>query len=157
MCIGISFGLDALGLLPEDTKTPIPTKTLLPTQTLNPTEKHTPKPSATLTITPDPTITKTHTQTIQIHQIELLELTKKVTAGADASVIIRTEPGLNCLINYITPAGNDSEAEGLDIKTADSNGICKWKWNIGPGTNPGTGIIYISVNGTTEKFSIIIE
>jgi hypothetical protein len=60
-------------------------------------------------------------------------------------------------LSYITPAGTDSNAVGLGTTTADGNGVCTWKWNIGPKTKPGTGHLFVTVGDSHATFDIEIQ
>ena len=153
--------------IPVSTKTPKPT--ISPTFTIAPTLA---QPTETV---PIPTIAlPTNTQppeTVPIPTIALptntqppapaftlLTITSPVQVGGNATVEIQTTPGVSCHLRYITPIGNESEAEGLGYTTADANGICSWTWKIGSSTKPGTGSVVIRVNEFTQSFDIeIIE
>ena len=59
--------------------------------------------------------------------------------GGDAYVEAKVTPGAISDLDYFTPSGTESEAEGLDEKTADASGDIRWDWSIGPSTDPGEG------------------
>jgi hypothetical protein len=48
-------------------------------------------------------------------------------------VSVRTAPGAQCSIAYITPAGTASTAQGLVPMVANSSGMVSWTWAIGSG------------------------
>jgi hypothetical protein len=76
--------------------------------------------------------------------------------GQRAGVTIRTTPNTNCSINYVTPLGTASRAQGLIPTKADANGNASWTWLIGTNTRPGTGTIYVTCGGTTVTAPIEI-
>jgi hypothetical protein len=76
--------------------------------------------------------------------------------GGRATVVVQTTAGASCSISYRTPAGTSSSAQGLTAKTADSNGIVSWTWEIGTATRPGTGTVMVTCNGTSAQSSIQI-
>ena len=68
----------------------------------------------------------------------------KVTVSAEAS------PGMSCKLNYITPAGTISEANGLGHTIANANGVCSWTWIIGESKKKGSGRVIVTINGVSE-------
>jgi hypothetical protein len=76
--------------------------------------------------------------------------------GQNASVTVQTTPGVNCSIDYVTPLGTDSVAQGLVAKTADGNGLVSWTWLIGGNTRPGTGAVTVTCNGLSVSQPIQI-
>ena len=76
--------------------------------------------------------------------------------GSYAHVTVRTTPGVECSIRYVTPHGTISSAKGLDCQTSDSNGKSAWTWKIGSHTQPGTGNVTVTCNGTSATTSIDI-
>lgn len=112
-----------------------------PTETASPVPTETPAP---------PTPTRGPTFTV-------VEFRSPVPVNGTARLVIRATPGAFCFINYRTPSGNVSDAQGLENKTADTNGLCVWEWEIGRGTNPGTGAVIVSVDNYTESLPIVIQ
>jgi hypothetical protein len=84
-------------------------------------------------------------------------LSSPVLRGASASAAIQTAAGAACSIQYTTPSGNRSTAEGLVPETADANGVCTWTWRIGISTRPGTGTVTIMANGVAQSFPIVVQ
>ena len=76
--------------------------------------------------------------------------------GGDAYVEAKVTPGTVCDLDYETPSGTESEAEGLDEKTADANGDIRWDWSISPGTDPGEGEVTVTCGDVSESVSITI-
>ncbi len=87
----------------------------------------------------------------------ILKFTKIVKRGANAKVSIKTTPKATCFLSYRTPHGTQSVARGLGKKIANGSGVCTWKWKISPGTIPGTGYVYIAVNGVGSNYPIAIK
>jgi micrococcal nuclease len=76
--------------------------------------------------------------------------------GGYASVEVRTNPGADCSIRYVTPHGTISRAAGLVNQTADSDGNVSWTWKIGSHTEPGTGSVTVTCNGSSATTAISI-
>ena len=74
-----------------------------------------------------------------------------------ASVMVQTKPGASCTIQYKTPAGSISTAQGLVNKTANSNGTVSWSWKIGSSTRPGKGTVQVTCEGQSSSSSITIQ
>jgi hypothetical protein len=74
-----------------------------------------------------------------------------------ASVTIQTTPSAECSIRYVTPHGTISRAVGLVDQTADSGGKVSWTWKIGSKTEPGTGNVTVTSNGSSATAEIKIE
>lgn len=136
----------------SDSGTPKPTK---PAATAT-------KPAATATTAPEPTATTAPlapTDTLATsNTVEFLEVNGAV-AGSSASVVVQTQPGASCRLSYTTPAGTDSEAEGLGDATADDSGIVRWNWIIGTNTSPGEGTVRVRCGdaSASNAISIAIE
>lgn len=131
------------------------TSTLTPTPTLTPTQE----PSATSSPSQIPAspVPPTDIPTTSAASFTILELTSPVHVGQNAKLRIQTTAGATCSIRYFTPKGNESKADGLDAKTADANGVCGWTWKIGTGTDPGTGSLRVTINGTTQTLHFEIQ
>ena len=76
--------------------------------------------------------------------------------GGSARVVAQTQPGASCSIAYTTPAGTRSTAQGLNSKTADSNGMASWTWSIGSSTRPGSGTVVVTCDGQSTTTTIQI-
>ncbi len=76
--------------------------------------------------------------------------------GDFATVEIEAAPGTECSIAYRTPSDTASAAEGLEPRTAGSDGRIRWEWLIGQSTRPGNGEIVIDCDGTMQTFPIEI-
>ena len=74
-----------------------------------------------------------------------------------ANVTVQAKPGASCSIQYKTPAGTTSTAQGLINKTADSNGAASWSWKIGSSTRPGKGTVQVTCDGQSSTSSITIQ
>jgi hypothetical protein len=135
--------------LPTDTAAPLNIATRPPTSISDPTSTSVPPtPTTEPTRTPIPTQAPTFT---------VVELRSPVPVNGEARLVIRTTPGANCFITYRTPAGNVSDAQGLENQTTDAEGLCAWTWQIGRSTTPGTGTLIVSVDGYTESLPIVIQ
>jgi LysM repeat protein len=87
----------------------------------------------------------------------IIRWTPIVSVGGNASVTIETSPGVTCTLDYVTPHGTVSIAQGLGTKMADANGECSWIWKIGTNTLPGIGTLTITANGVTQSFDIVVQ
>jgi hypothetical protein len=76
--------------------------------------------------------------------------------GSKASLSAKTSPNIGCNLDYYTPSGYRSAANGLGKKTTDGSGNVSWTWTIGTDTNPGTGYVAVTCNGVTIHGSIDI-
>jgi micrococcal nuclease len=76
--------------------------------------------------------------------------------GGLATVVASTTPSASCSIAYTTPAGTNSTAQGLTSRAADADGTVAWTWSIGPSTQPGTGRVAVTCDGSTARSSIQI-
>lgn len=76
--------------------------------------------------------------------------------GGTAAVSVQTAPFASCTIEYITPAGTRSVAQGLVPRTADAQGRASWSWVIGTATRPGTGTVTVTCNGVSARTGITI-
>ena len=140
-----------LAPLKTPTKThPKITRSLTPTPyqpTNPPTETSTPTIIPTETLTPSPTI-----------PVSIIDPNNnQYTPGQTAKLTIKTIPNTECTLKYITPMGNESQAQNLGKITSDQNGICIWEWMIGTNTNPGTGRLLVTITGYgTAQYDIFI-
>lgn len=81
-----------------------------------------------------------------------------VTRGETATVIAVTVPDYPCSINYTTPSGKTSEADGLEKKRADSAGQVSWTWLIQPDTPVGHGRVAVACKGSpSAEVRIVIK
>lgn len=67
--------------------------------------------------------------------------------GGTASATVQTTPNAYCTIDYYTPIGTHSTAQGLEPKNADPQGVVTWSWRIGANTTPGDGQVIVTCNG----------
>ena len=74
-----------------------------------------------------------------------------------ASVTVQTKPGASCSIQYKTPSGTNSTAQGLVNQTASSTGAVSWSWKIGSSTRPGKGSVLVTCDGQSASSSITIQ
>jgi hypothetical protein len=150
---------------PKVTSTPEPTDTQpVPTTAVPPTAvppTAVPPTAAPPTAAPPTTAPPTTAPTAQPAQsgsgFKLLSMTDTVRVNGTARVTIETEPGTGCVLLYRTPAGTQSQAQGLGRITANKNGVCQWSWKIGPSTKPGVGQVTISAGDQTQNYPITIK
>lgn len=131
---------------PTITNTPTITPTYIPPTFMGP-QKIQPVGIFTSTPTPSPTPVTT---------IDLVSLTTPIGQGRRATLAIKTLPGQQCHITYITPLGNLSDAQDLVSQTSDASGVCSWTWTIGNQTTLGTGSITVRVGEVTATYEIEI-
>lgn len=82
--------------------------------------------------------------------------TNTVEAGSDASLTIQGKPNTQYSIAVFYHSGA-SDAEGLEPKTSDENGIVTWNWKVGARTAKDTYDITVSGDGKHEtvQFKVI--
>jgi hypothetical protein len=119
---------------------PPPTLTATSTVTLTPTSTVTPTPTRTSTPTPTHTATLTPTPGIRV-----VSMTREVKRGGEAALVIQTAPGELCVIEYVTPAKNTSNADALAPVVADGSGMCAWSWHISAQTMTGEGEVVVRI------------
>lgn len=79
--------------------------------------------------------------------------------GGRASVTVQTAPDATCSIQYTTPAGTKSTAQGQGAtvsRATDQDGHASWSWDIGPSTRPGTATVTATCSTGTATTSISI-
>ena len=120
--------------------------TLTPPPTAIPTETHVP------TDTPIPTVSPTPT----LGPFQFISLPTQAKAGTDVEVILQARKDDVCMLEYYTPDGRPSAADGLGVVTANSLSRCIWKWHISANTNPGMGKLVITIEDIQETHQIEI-
>ncbi len=126
---------------------PVPTTIILVTQVVT-VAPPAPPPAATNTPIPPPPPTATPVPTVAITNVQ------GATLLGTASVTIKGPPNTPCSIAYTTPAGTNSGAQGLVMKTTDGNGVAMWSWTIGSFTRPGTGKVAVTCGGARATADI---
>jgi micrococcal nuclease len=87
--------------------------------------------------------------------LAITSVTSPIERGAVASVDARATPKAECAIEYRLPgSGNVSNAQGLEAKAADNEGLVSWSWTIGPSTTPGAGAIAVTCGEETTSATI---
>lgn len=114
-----------------------------------------PQPSAPPVSPPQPSPTTSQPPAPARHVTLTVE--SPVRVGSRATATAQAWPGASCSIEYITPAGRRSTAQGLEPKVAGPDGTVTWTWNIGPGTTPGTGSVTVTCDGVTTRASIVVQ
>jgi hypothetical protein len=79
--------------------------------------------------------------------------------GGRASVTVQADPGATCSVQYVTPAGTKSTAQGQGAnvsKTVGPDGSASWTWAIGPTTRPGAGSVTATCSTGTATTPISI-
>ena len=124
--------------------------------TKQPAERATTAPVEAATATPSSTQPATSTgSSVQGSGVQIVSAIG-ARPGGNASVIAKAASGATSSINYTTPAGTRSTAQGLGTKTADPTGNVSWTWVIGSGTRQGTGTVSVTCGGATASTSITI-
>ena len=70
--------------------------------------------------------------------IQVEDLTASPARGEEASITIRTRPGVRCEIRVFLYGPSTLPRAGLEPMTADDEGVCGWTWTVPPETVPGT-------------------
>ncbi len=87
---------------------------------------------------------------LPVGSLKLVELTETVSAGKTASVTVKGLPNTEYMI--IVTYTSVSQANGLEERYTDKNGIVSWSWRVGNNTNPGT--YTIEIKSLTEKITL---
>ncbi len=69
--------------------------------------------------------------------IRVEEITSPVARGAEATLKIVTRPGARCELRVLIFGPATLPHEGLENKTADSDGACSWTWTVPEDVVPG--------------------
>lgn len=87
---------------------------------------------------------------------ELVSLTSPTTPGANATITVRTLPGVRCSITVWYKSG-PSRAQGLNPMTAGGDGVCSWTWKVGTNTTPGTWRIEVTTGNTAKNYDFVVQ
>jgi LysM repeat protein len=88
--------------------------------------------------------------------VTIAALTSPISPGQSATLSVKSSPGANCSIRYLTPQGNQSRATGLEAQVADADGNASWTWNINTNTGPGTGTVQVTCDGESATADLVI-
>ncbi len=151
----------------EPSKAPVTTRRAESTTKSSKTTSNNKETTKTTQATPKNTTTTKTTQTTSKNTTTTKPKTKPISGNTsytfrrneNATISIKGNPGTEYEIKVIYPSGTVSTAEGLGMKTADSNGNVSWTWHIGGRTNPGEGTARISGGGAEYKvsFEVVVE
>jgi hypothetical protein len=114
-----------------------------------------PRPVSTLA----PTVSVNVTPPPSTQGVVFVAVTGGVPGGS-VSVAIQTTPGASCTVQYTTPVGTLSTAQGQGrtaSKTTDQDGKASWTWEIAPSTKPGTGSVTANCSSGTATTPITIR
>lgn len=84
-------------------------------------------------------------------------LPQRAYMNSMVTVSVETQPGTNCDLTYINPAGVVSEADGLGRTIAEADGMCTWSWKLEETTQSGPGRVIIYVGEISETHFIEIR
>lgn len=78
-----------------------------------------------------------------------------VTIGDNASLSIRTLPGVPCTISFTVNEDNERSTDtGLIPKIADDYGLVDWTWSVKANVRPGTWPVEVTcANGSQSVYS----
>ena len=89
----------------------------------------------------DPRVTATPAPlTIQVE-----DLTASPARGEEATIVIRTRPGVRCEVRVFLYGPSTLPREGLAPTTSDDEGLCAWTWTVPGETVPGTWRYLVAV------------
>jgi hypothetical protein len=69
-------------------------------------------------------------------------------------VSVEAQPGTSCELIYISPSG---EIHYMDTITADTTGLCTWKWKVDETKGKGAGRLIFTIGGINETHFIEIR
>jgi hypothetical protein len=112
-----------------------------------------PPPTSIPTATSIPTVSPMPT----LGPFQFLSLPSQVRAGEDVEVILQARHGDVCNLEFKTPGGSMSSADGLGTVTANSAAQCVWRWHISANIMPGKAMLVISIQDIqeTHEFEIL--
>jgi len=90
------------------------------------------------------------------YTLKVISLTSPIDAGDYATIDVQGKAGKQYSITVYYKSG-PSTAEGLDSKTADSDGLVSWTWKVGIKTSAGSWKIVISGDGKTATTYINVR
>jgi hypothetical protein len=121
-----------------------------------PPEPPTPSPEPP-TPSPEPPTPPPEPPTPTQTPIELIALTSPVSPTEYVTLVIQVAPGAVCDPGVIYKTG-ESEARGLGLKTAGSDGRLSWTWKCGSQTTPGTYRVYVECDpGGRMEWPIVVQ
>ena len=82
--------------------------------------------------------------------IQVVDVTASPGRGEEATLAIRTRPGVRCEVRVFLYGPSTLPREGLAPMTADDEGVCGWTWTVPESTVPGTWR-YLVVVGLGER------
>ena len=93
---------------------------------------------------------------VQGEEIKLIDLTKTVEQGNQATITIKGTEGVEYNIEVYYKSG-PSKAAGLEPKVAGSDGLITWSWKVGSRTSEGTYPIVVTGGGKEleVKFKVV--
>jgi hypothetical protein len=94
-------------------------------------------------------------QNCRVAAFKILFRPTVVLANGQARYEFQTDPGELCNLQYTAPDGSERQAAGTGVITADSEGICRWIWDLG--NTPGIGTVTVRIDEITQEFSIEIR
>jgi len=82
--------------------------------------------------------------------VTFISVISPVSPGNAAGITVKTAPSAAC-ITTVTYKSGPSQAQGLDPKTADNNGIVSWAWIVGTRTTPGEWPIRVTCSTGSKQ------
>ena len=131
-----------------------PPETLIFEPIVDPTLEMTPE--LTAEPTEEPTKEPTTEPTIEPSTIELISMTTPVQRNSNAFVEVKGIPDTKYTINVYYSSGV-SNADGLEEKTSDLDGVISWEWKIGGQTGKGDYFLRVTGGGTSLRVDFSVE
>lgn len=88
-------------------------------------------------------------------QITFITWPQTISRNQTGTVTIQGEPNTNYSITVRYKSG-PSEADGLEDKTSNANGMVSWSWKVGPRTSAGTYSITVRGGGVSQTVDYTI-
>ena len=98
-----------------------------------------------------------NTLTVTVNEGFVVELPQIAYWNSKVAVSVEAQPGTRCKLSYINPAGNLTEADGLGVTIANTDGLCTWMWKIDEAGRKGSGRVIVRVGETSETHFIEIR
>lgn len=90
-----------------------------------------------------------------VARFQVIKRPSIVLSGNRAEYQIQTDPGETCALRYTAPDGAPSQAQGTGVTLADSQGICRWLWEVGPGE--GIATVTVSIDEIRQDFQLEVR
>jgi hypothetical protein len=75
-----------------------------------------------------------------------VNIPQKALVKNTVTVSVKARPGTICILTYIPPSGETSIMD----TTADTKGVCSWRWNVEESKGKGSSRLIFTIDGISE-------